>query len=89
MWELIFKISFIFLIIISHVIPVLIAIYYLIKEKQWFLLIPMSVIFAIPIIGTLASCLQIISEGEEFNLGDIQKRISYLIHIIEWYENSN
>lgn len=71
MWELIFKISFIFLIIISHIIPVLIAIYYLIREKQWFLLIPMSVIFAIPIIGTLASCLQIISEGEEFNLGDM------------------
>lgn len=71
MWELVFTISFIFLIVISHVIPVLIAIYYLIKEKQWFLLIPMSVTFAIPIVGTLASYVQIMSEGEEFNLGDM------------------
>lgn len=70
-WELIFKISVWFLIVIAHIIPALIAIYYLIKEKQWFLLIPMSIIFAIPLLGSLASYVQIISEGEEFNLGDM------------------
>ena len=66
-WELIATISIVWLIVIIHIIPVLMAIYYLIKRKQWFALLPMSCLFAFPIVGTIASYVQILSDGEEFS----------------------
>lgn len=70
-WELIFFISFGFIVLMIHVIPCLAAIYYLIIKRQWFLLIPIGILFATPIIGTLLSWIQIMTEGEELTIEDM------------------
>lgn len=79
-WELIASIIIWWLIIIIHIIPALIAIYYLIKRKQWFALLPMSCLFAFPIIGTIASYAQILSKGEEFSF-DIPMILNIIIFV--------